>query len=383
MVQVLHINSNYLTSKLHENLLDCLAKQDIQNTVFMPIKKEYGKRFLYESVHNVYAPVTFHDLDKFIFTYKQLKIYRKLKQTIDVEGFSVVHAHTLFTDGNIAYQLNRDYGIPYVVTVRGYTDINGFFRLRLNLRKRGRKILARASKVIFLSEMNKNELLDKYIHDDALKREILSKAEVIPNGIDDFYFKNEGKPKVLHSKAKLSFLQVGKIMPLKNGLGSIEGIKQYQARANREAELTLVGEVIDQEYAQSLKEKGGAMVKHHDPVAVTELVDLYREHDIFIMPSFSETFGLVYPEAMSQGLPVIYTKGEGFDGQFEDGYVGYPVVAGDSKDIAKKIELIVGNYEQISRNALEAYKQFNWKILSEKYQSIYSKLAGKEVQPDK
>lgn len=40
------------------------------------------------------------------------------------------------------------------------------------------------------------------------------------------------------------------------------------------------------------------------------------------MPSHKETFGLVYAEAMSQGLPIIYTKNQGFDGQFPDGYVG-------------------------------------------------------------
>ena len=55
------------------------------------------------------------------------------------------------------------------------------------------------------------------------------------------------------------------------------------------------------------------------------------------MPSFPETFGLVYVEAMSQGLPIIYTKGQGIDGYFEDGKVGYPVNTKDSNDIVKKL----------------------------------------------
>ena len=38
---------------------------------------------------------------------------------------------------------------------------------------------------------------------------------------------------------------------------------------------------------------------------------IYRENDIYVMPSIIETFGLVYAEAMSQGLPVIYTRGQG------------------------------------------------------------------------
>ena len=49
------------------------------------------------------------------------------------------------------------------------------------------------------------------------------------------------------------------------------------------------------------------------------LIEFIGENDIFVMPSINETFGLVYAEAMSQGLPVIYTKGQGFDKQFNDG----------------------------------------------------------------
>ena len=41
------------------------------------------------------------------------------------------------------------------------------------------------------------------------------------------------------------------------------------------------------------------------------------------MPSITETFGLVYGEALSQGLLIIYTKGQGFDGQIKEKLAGY------------------------------------------------------------
>lgn len=340
----------------------------------MPIKSETKDRFLFESKHDVYSPIAFRNIDKFVFTYKQRKIYQKLIQMIRVEEYSVIHAHTLFTDGNIAYKLNKKYGIPYVITVRGHTDVDNFLKIRINLRNRGRKILANASKIIFMSEMNKNKLLDNYITNEELKLNISNKSEIIPNGIEDFYFENEGLPKKLDPKKKLSFLQVGKIIPLKNGLGSIEAIQKYQVQTNKEVELKFVGKIIDQDYSRKLKEKGGEMITHQNSVSVPELVDIYQEHDIYIMPSISETFGLVYPEAMSQGLPVIYTKNQGFDKQFEDGYVGYPVIAEDTDDIAEKIQLVVENYEEISRNVLKAYKKYNWGILSSKFATIYTKL---------
>ena len=44
------------------------------------------------------------------------------------------------------------------------------------------------------------------------------------------------------------------------------------------------------------------------------LKNLYRENDMFVMPSKNETFGLVYIEALLQGLPILYAKNEGIEG---------------------------------------------------------------------
>lgn len=374
MIQVLHINSNFLTSKLHENLLDRLESKQIHNTVYMPIKEETKEDFLYESKHEVYHPVAFRDVDKYIFTYKQRKLYKKLQDTVTIDKIDMIHAHTLFTDGNIAYQLNKNYGIPYIVAVRGYTDIDNFLKKRINLRRLGRKILKNASQIIFLSETNRQELIGNYIKSETLKQKIKDKSIVIPNGIDDYYFENKGKPKKLDPSTPLNFIQVGQVRERKNGLGSIRGIKKYIEKTGNEAELLFVGKIVEENYAKKLKEEGKGLVKLHSSVNIEKLTSIYRENDIFIMPSFSETFGLVYPEAMSQGLPVIYTKGQGFDGQYEDGYVGYPVIADEPQDIAEKIQRVIDNYEELSQNALEAYDKFNWDTLAQNYLNIYSKL---------
>ena len=43
---------------------------------------------------------------------------------------------------------------------------------------------------------------------------------------------------------------------------------------------------------------------------------VYASSAVFLMPSFHETFGLVYIEALSQGCPFIFSKGEAVDGFF-------------------------------------------------------------------
>ncbi|MCG6533283.1 MAG: glycosyltransferase family 4 protein, partial [Syntrophales bacterium LBB04] len=99
----------------------------------------------------------------------------------------------------------------------------------------------------------------------------------------------------------------------------------------------------------------------------SELMKLYSESDIFIMPSFNETFGVVYVEAMSQGLPIIYSRCEGIDGFYADGEVGYAVNPRNVGEIVKRIEDICVNYEQISKRCKDEAGKFSWDRIGSDY----------------
>ncbi|SFC11244.1 Glycosyltransferase involved in cell wall bisynthesis [Alkalibacterium subtropicum] len=372
MVNVFHINSNYLTSRLHENLVEKLENKGIHNTIYMPVKKETIDEFLYESRFDVKAPVTFKDRDKFIFTWKQHKIIRKMEELYDFKTIDIIHAHTLFTDGNVAHYLSEKYDIPYVVTVRGMTDIDGFFKKRINLRARGRRILKDASRIVFLSEANKQTLLSEYIKND--RTALQKKSKVIPNGIDDFWFEHEYRPKEMRSDKSVDLLYVGKLKKSKNAPSVVEAMRILKDKYDIEANATFIGKIVDQDIHDELAAVEDVPVKLLPPAGKDVLLDLYRNSDIFIMPSYSETFGLVYPEAMSQGLPVIYSKGQGFDGQFQYGQVGFPVDPYEPEDIADRLADIIKDYKTISTNAIEKYKLFNWQTISEEHKENYAKV---------
>ncbi len=68
-----------------------------------------------------------------------------------------------------------------------------------------------------------------------------------------------------------------------------------------------------------------------------KLLEIYRQCDVLVVPSFRESFGLIYVEALTQGLPVVYTKGQGFDGNFEDGHIGYSIQPESPESIAEAI----------------------------------------------
>jgi glycosyltransferase involved in cell wall biosynthesis len=90
------------------------------------------------------------------------------------------------------------------------------------------------------------------------------------------------------------------------------------------------------------------------------------------MPSKSETFGLVYIEALSQGLPIIFTEGEGIDGFYEKN-IGEAVDANDVKSIANGIFKISNNYLSYNFDPKEIVNNHNWNNIAQKYiKNIYN-----------
>ena len=75
--------------------------------------------------------------------------------------------------------------------------------------------------------------------------------------------------------------------------------------------------------------------------------NLYNLFDAFVLASYSETFGVVYIEAMYAGLPVIGIRGQGIDGVVKDGENGFLATPRDVEDLVEKIEYIINNRESV------------------------------------
>lgn len=88
-----------------------------------------------------------------------------------------------------------------------------------------------------------------------------------------------------------------------------------------------------------------------------EVVEQLQTNDVLVMISRSEAFGLVYLEAMAQGLIVIASRKEGFDGIIEHGKNGFLCEAGNMDELAEIIREIrymsPNDLQEISNNAIE------------------------------
>ena len=352
-------------------MIEKLDDLGVENQVFVPT---YDKRIaVIEPNANVCVCECFKKWDRIVFDYKQRKIQRALEKQIHISEFNVIHAYTLFTDGNCARRLSQKYGIPYVVAIRN-TDVNDFFRLMPHLRKRGVEIMRDASAVFFLSESYRKQVFDKYISEN-MKQEIQKKTYIIPNGIDDFWFSNlytdrdlsEAEHRIQQKQIRLVY--AGGIDRNKNITTTCEAIELLK-KEGWAVDFTVVGKVKDQRVFEEIKDK----VKYLPARPKEELITVYRNADIFVMPSHHETFGLVYAEAMSQGLPVVYSKGQGFDGQFPEGAVGIAVDSSSPESVAKGIRENIDNYSQIAQRCSISVKKYDWKTICQEYLTEYRKI---------
>ncbi len=370
-MKILHVNSYYSTNDFYKNLYDRQIKRGLDVSVFVPVSNDYKGPSVSLGEYSA-VRLNHGKFDRLFFHVKHSKIFKDILKQYGAFDFNVIHAHSLFSNGWIAYQLYKKYGIPYLVAVRD-TDVHVFFDKMPLLRKTGVEILLHASGVVFLSSAYRKKIIENYIP-EHLKNSILKKSVVIPNGMDDFWLdhKNTGE-RLIQKNNRVKILFAGQVSKRKNILTTIKACS-FLINKGYQIEYTVVGRIVSKRVQRAIRKVG--FVRYIGQQPKERLIEIYRDHDIFVMPSLTETFGLVYAEAMSQGLPVIYSKGQGFDTQFEEGTVGFHVHCRDYKDIARRIIDIQNDYKRISKNCVDRSGKFDWNEIERQYEDIYGSMHG-------
>ncbi|WP_077369207.1 glycosyltransferase family 4 protein [Anaerosalibacter sp. Marseille-P3206] len=349
---------------MYQRLFDSLEKLNIDEDAYVFIDKSYKTKEEYPS--NIYISKCYNKFDRLFFHVKHTKVLNDIKSKMEFKKYDIMHAHSLFSNGYIAYKLNQEYNIPYIVAVRN-TDLNVFFDKMIHLRVMGVNILKNAQKVIFISEPYKKYTINKFIP-DKYKKEIEKKSVVIPNGIDEFWLKNKFKDRNTHKDNKIKLIYAGNVDTNKNIETTIM-VCERLIEQGCEISYKIIGKITDKKYNDFIKKY--LFIEYIPYCQKEDLINYYKDSDIFVMPSKHETFGLVYAEAMSQGLPIIYTREQGFDGQFDEGEVGYSVQYDSSEEIVEKIKDILNDYEVISNNCIEKVDRFDWDKIAKEYLNIY------------
>lgn len=374
----MHLANDFAGSRVYRNLVLHLDEKGLSQVVYCALRdgalvgknqielRQPGSSVLYRNILNTAT--------RFWYPYKLQKVSRDFSSVLRNAPADLLHAHTWFSDGAVAYREYLRSGRPYVVTVRN-TDINVFFRYMLHLRAYGLKILRHAARIFFISPVYRERLLQHEavrVHAAVLS----AKAEIIPNGIEP-YWHREAKQKHEHIHSPAELLYIGNFSRNKN-VYTLQQAVEWLNRKGIACRLNLVGgNGRQQDKVLRTAARAPHLFRYHGIVSRPEdLEEIFRSNDIFVMPSRTETFGLVYVEALSQGLPVLYTHNEGIDGYFTDP-IGEKVLPDKVPVIADRLERLIRQYETYRFEPAKLLQDFDWSRIADRYISIYQSVANK------
>ena len=367
---ILYINGNYPHHSLHGELVSKLADMGSEITVFVPMSGtdlEGKYRCEHPHVRIIYSDCL-QKTDRIFFLSKIHRIAREIEKQVDLKIVDCILTGTVYSDGGVAYLLNKKHGIPFSVAVRE-TDVTYQMQWRPYLNGFVKRLLSKASKIIFLSPAYK-QFLARFKADQ-------SKYTIIPNSVHDDWFQNQNKDRQLHTPLSLIF--VGEISARKNVGAIIEVVAELKRRGIPTV-FHIVGSGNEENNCKRLAEKLDVKKEvffHGWQNGREKIKAFYDQADIFVMLSYRETFGTVYIEALSQGLPVIFTKGQGIDGYFEENSVGYGCNPTNILDVADKILMIKEHYIEMSKQCIHESSRFTWNRVADQYHDVISHMRKK------
>lgn len=198
----------------------------------------------------------------------------------------------------------------------------------------------------------------------------LSPITVIPYGFPPV---REGRVYEPLENRPLKLLFVGGLSQRKGIANLFEAVDQLGDAIS----LTIVGNKAVNDCVPLNK----ALKNHHYKPSLPHdaILQLMREHDVFVFPSLFEGFGLVITEAMSQGTPVITTDRTAGSDFIVNGVNGWLVEAGSTASLKHCIENLVRNSSlvaQAGKLALETARQRPWDKYSQELCSFIKEHAS-------
>ncbi len=273
----------------------------------------------------------------------------KIKQLLTKTNFDVIHAQYIFPDGLLAYLLSKKYKIPYMIT----THNELFYFKHIISNRIATRIINNASFVAPINYSNFN-----YFNSIGIKN-----TELIPLGFNKSFL----RPQKEITGGVIKILTVAELIKLKNIDKVILAVSKLVEKYK--ITYTVIGRGPEKEKLVQLVDhlQLGQKIEFVDHIDHNQIADETYKYDIFIMPSYIETFGRVYFEAMAMGIPIICAKNSGIFGYFKENEEGISVNHNNIDEIAEMIELLIVNPVKrlsIGKNGQKLVESYTWEKIA-------------------
>lgn len=333
-------------------------------TYKQPVRLELLTRNVH--FHEVHVP----EYPLFHYQPYELALSSKLVDMVKLHRIELLHVHYAIPHAYAAYmaqQMLKGQGIliPIVTTLHG-TDItlvgsHPFYKPAVTFS------INKSDAVTSVSEDLKQDTLRLF--------DIKKSIEVIPNFIDlEKHQHNftDCQRSMMAIEEERIITHISNFREVKNIPHVIKIFNEIQKAIP--AKLMMVGEGPEKAGAEVLAKSLGISDKIVFFGNSNEVDRILCFSDLFLLPSKTESFGLVALEAMASGVPVISTNSGGLPEVNKDGYSGYLSNVGDIQDMtnnALKILNDVDVLEQFKTNAKAQSLNFDLHNVVPKYEAVY------------
>lgn len=275
-------------------------------------------------------------------------------------SLDIIHAHGSVISAGYARIISNYRRIPYLITE--HTQISRQTKLYIK-----KVILKRnyngAQSILPVSNHLKNQILSAQYN--------IKNIEVIYNPVDTDIFNLENKEQNTHK-----MLFVSRLIPAKGALNTVLAFEKICCDSN-DYELHIIGDGYDyiriNNYLSTRKLLKRKVILYGYKNK-REISQYMKKCDFLVLPTQTETFGIVIAEALSSGLPVITTKFTAppeFVGKGE----GILIDPNDIDEIANAMKIMIDSYKSYSSNKLHEniYNRFGYKAFGKRLFHIYKK----------
>jgi len=245
------------------------------------------------------------------------------------QQLSHLHVHLGTSGATVGMIAQRIFPITYSITVHGpqdFYDVDGFY---LSQKIHYAKFLG------CISYYTRSQLMAFSPPSEW------DKLEVSRLGVNSGFF----TPRPFREQpAIFEILCVGRLVPVKGQYLLITAVEQLLAQGYS-VHLRLVGDGSERqklEQAVKLSEKNQA-ITFEGAINQEQLLSLYQQTDIFVLPSFAEGLPVVLMEAMVMEIPCVTTHITGIPELIENGKEGILVAPSDQAGLIKALALLMDN----------------------------------------
>jgi D-inositol-3-phosphate glycosyltransferase len=218
------------------------------------------------------------------------------------------------------------------------------------------------------------------------------RIEIVPPGVDHAFFSpghQGGARWAVDTDDRPLLLFVGRIQPLK---GVDVAVRTLAALERSDARLWIVGGASGAEggaevgrIRQLIAELGVQdRVEFKPPIPHHLLSTYYRAADVVLVPSRSESFGLVALESAACGVPVVASAVGGLLTLVEHGHTGYLVESRDPAEYAAWVDAILADpvlARRLSVSAAAMARNYTWSTSAARLRRLYEDLTLGPLAP--